>query len=133
MAGSCADSCCAEKQRAVPVQESMAIFVDVTHATDLENGLSNNEKEHVLLSTSEMTCIGYETKLVQTPGIHPLVRNLKTSLVLSRAEFDLVSAACAVEVTKHLERTTEFKCERVVNRGSSFNLIARGGAFVIQP
>lgn len=95
----------------------MAIFVDVTHATDLENGLSNNEKEHVLLSTSEMMCIGYETKLVQTPGIHPLVRNLKTSLVLSRAEFDLVSAACAVEVTKHLERATEFMCERVRQSG----------------
>ncbi|KAK4031865.1 E1-E2 ATPase-domain-containing protein [Parachaetomium inaequale] len=136
MPGSCADSCCAEKQRAGPVKKSMTIFADVAHATDLEKGLSGNEKEHVILSISGMTCTGCETKLVRTLGTYPSVRNLKTSLVLSRAEFDLVGAASVVEVMRHLERTTEFKCERVTNRGSSLDLITPGGnaaAFVNQP
>jgi Cu2+-exporting ATPase len=36
----------------------------------------------------------------------------------------------------HLERTTEFKCKRLTNRGSSLDLIAPGGnaaALVNQP
>lgn len=135
-AGSSADSCCARKQRAGPVQTSMAISADTANATDLEKGLSGNETEHVILSISGMTCTGCETKLVRTLGTHPAVRNLKTSLVLSRAAFDLVSAASADEVMKHLERTTEFKCESVTNRGSCLDFIASGGdtaAFVNQP
>ena len=44
--------------------------------------------------------------------------------MLSRAEFDLdTGAQSAAEVMKHLERTTEFKCERVTNQGSSLDLI----------
>ena len=92
--------------------------------------------EHVILSISGMTCTGCETKLVRILGTHPRVRNLKASLVLSRAEFDVTGAVSAAEVMKHLERTTEFKCERITNQGSSLDLIAPGGdaaAFVNQP
>ena len=52
------------------------------------------------------------------------VTNLKTSLVLARAEFDLnLTARSVIEVMKHLERTTEFKCERMLNLGFSVDLI----------
>jgi Cu2+-exporting ATPase len=97
--------------------------------------LPYNDKEHVILSISGMTCTGCETKLVRTLGTHPSVRNLKTSLLLSRAEFDLVGAASAAEIMKYLERTTEFKCERVMNRGSNLDIVVPGGdaaAFVGQ-
>ncbi|KAH8695826.1 E1-E2 ATPase-domain-containing protein [Phaeosphaeriaceae sp. PMI808] len=88
-------------------------------------GLSG--KEHVILSISGMTCIGCETKLSRILATLPAITKLKTSLILSRAEFDLdVGTTSAVEVMKHLERTTEFKCERVTNQGSSLDLVCHG-------
>ncbi|KAK3985858.1 E1-E2 ATPase-domain-containing protein [Cladorrhinum sp. PSN332] len=135
-AGACADSCCAGKRPASRANGPMEIFSDVAHATDVEKAFTRNEKEHVILSISGMTCTGCETKLVRTLGAHPVVKNLKTSLVLSRAEFDVVGAASVVEVMKHLERTTEFKCERITNKGSNLDLIPPGGdaaAFVNKP
>lgn len=121
----------------VSVEELTEVLADAAHATDLEKGFSShNDKEHVILSISGMTCTGCETKLLRSLGLHPSVKNLKTSLVLARAEFDLVGAASVVEVMKHLERTTEFKCETVTNRGSSLDIIAYSGdaaAFANQP
>ncbi|EON98444.1 putative copper-translocating p-type atpase protein [Phaeoacremonium minimum UCRPA7] len=76
-----------------------------------------------------MTCTGCETKLQRTLATVTSVTNLKTSLILARAEFDIdLSAGSVVEVMKHLERTTEFKCERVLNQGSSVDLIVPGNA-----
>ncbi|KAL2173737.1 E1-E2 ATPase-domain-containing protein [Thermothelomyces heterothallicus CBS 202.75] len=137
IAGSCADSCCAEVRPVSHVNEVKEFLSDVANATtDLEKAFARNEKEHVILSISGMTCTGCETKLVRTLGVHPAVRNLKTSLVLSRAEFDVIGAASVVDVMKHLERTTEFKCERVKNKGSSLDILAPDGdaaAFINRP
>lgn len=89
---------------------------------DLENGLSG--MEHVILSISGMTCTGCETKLKRSLASLTAVRDLKTSLVLSRAEFDLdMNSGTVSEVMKHLERTTEFKCEKVSNQGSSVDIV----------
>lgn len=55
--------------------------------------------------------------------------NLKTSLVLARAEFDLDLSAWSVpQVIKHLERTTEFKCEQIISQGSRIDLMVSGTA-----
>lgn len=71
-----------------------------------------------------MTCTGCETKLSRTLAGLDSVKNVKTSLVLSRAEFDLnLASGTITEVMKHLERTTEFKCEKAVNQGSNIDLI----------
>ncbi|KAK0625186.1 E1-E2 ATPase-domain-containing protein [Bombardia bombarda] len=128
VAGSCADSCCGEKPAPHSARDQMAL-TNPNQATDPEKGFSITEKNRVILSISGMTCTGCETKLIRTLSAHPAIRNLKTSLVLSRAEFDLVSPspATAAEVMAHLERTTEFKCERITNRGVSLDLIAPGG------
>ncbi|KAJ5183838.1 hypothetical protein N7492_001454 [Penicillium capsulatum] len=76
--------------------------------------------EHVSLSISGMTCTGCETKLHRVLVSLPGIGNLKTSLVLSRAEFDVQLALSSVDaVMKHLERMTEFKCERISYHGSS--------------
>ena len=94
---------------------------------DPEKGLSG--KEHVILSISGMTCTGCETKLQRTLATVPSVSRLKTSLVLARAEFDVdTSLGSVVDVIKHLERTTEFKCERVTNQGATLDLIVPGNS-----
>ncbi|KAJ6027987.1 hypothetical protein N7540_003563 [Penicillium herquei] len=78
----------------------------------------------LVLSISGMTCTGCETKLKRTLASVAAVQDLKTSLVLSRVEFNINLRLGSVEdVMKHLERTTEFKCERVQSHGSSLDFI----------
>ena len=119
----CAHACCSPKKGVT--QKTREIEVDAARTVNLEIGLSG--KEHVILSISGMTCTGCETKLSRTLATLPAITKVKTSLVFSRAEFDLdVGTTSAVEVMKHLERTTEFKCERVTNQGSRLDLICHG-------
>ncbi|KAH0495462.1 hypothetical protein TgHK011_009012 [Trichoderma gracile] len=138
IAVSCADSCCDESRRNRSVRQSTKVLSDTARDADVEKAVfSHDEKQHVILSISGMTCTGCETKLVRSLGTLPSVKNLKTSLVLSRAEFDLVGRGVSVEeVTKHLERTTEFKCERISSPGSSLDIVVPAGgaaAFVNRP
>ncbi|KAM3490920.1 hypothetical protein MY3957_005765 [Beauveria namnaoensis] len=120
-AASCAESCCDLLGTVNSSDSEMAI----ESIADVEDqGLG---KEHVILSISGMTCTGCETKLSRTLASVPAVKDLKTSLVLSRAEFNLdLRLGSVAEVIKHLERTTEFKCERIQNQGSSLDLIIPG-------
>lgn len=132
----CAKSCCAKERRANTQDASgkgccrspaqgPALKVDEMHiqaVPDIENqGIGN---EHVVLSVSGMTCTGCETKLNRTLTTMSAVKNLKTSLILSRAEFDLdLRLSSLADIMKHLERTTEFKCERIQSQGSSLDII----------
>ncbi|EWZ78570.1 Cu2+-exporting ATPase [Fusarium oxysporum f. sp. lycopersici MN25] len=116
---SCADSCCSS---AAPDHGLEVEKAPIQAMNDIEN--QGTGKEHVVLSISGMTCTGCETKLNRTLATVPAVKDLKTSLVLSRAEFNIdLRLGSVEEVVKHLERTTEFKCERVQNQGSSLDLI----------
>ncbi|KAK4097632.1 putative copper-transporting ATPase [Parathielavia hyrcaniae] len=91
-------------------------------SADVEKGLVG--REHVILSVSGMTCTGCETKLQRVLSTLPPVKNLKTSLVLARAEFDLdLGSGSLPEVLKHLERTTEFKCERMGEHASTVDIL----------
>lgn len=117
--GSCNDACCSS---AVPDPGLEIEKASIQAITDIEN--QGTGKEHVVLSISGMTCTGCETKLNRTLVTLPAVKDLKTSLVLSLAEFNIDFRFGSVEeVMKHLERTTEFKCETVQNQGSSLDLI----------
>ncbi|KAL2163940.1 hypothetical protein VTH06DRAFT_3153 [Thermothelomyces fergusii] len=131
------DPCCAGEPLDSHSCEARECYSDVANAAgDPEKAFTRGEQEHVILSVSGMTCTGCETKLVRALGAHPAVKNLKTSLVLSRAEFDVVGPASVADVLKHLERTTEFRCERVANKGASLDLLAPGGdaaAFINRP
>ncbi|KAK6067929.1 P-type cation-transporting ATPase 2 [Seiridium cupressi] len=92
---------------------------------DSEKGLSG--KELVILGISGMTCTGCETKLQRVLGAVSAVSNLKTSLVMARTEFSLDVAVMSVEgIIKHLERTTEFKCERISTKGSTIEVMPTG-------
>ncbi|KAL3489619.1 E1-E2 ATPase-domain-containing protein [Aspergillus germanicus] len=127
---SCKKPCC-KKSKAFPEQStekasSVAVNTD-SCAPDLEKGVAGTE--HVILSISGMTCTGCETKLNRSLGMLQSVHNVKTSLVLSRAEFDLdLSTSSLPEVIKHLTRTTEFKFERVGNQGANVDIIVTDAA-----
>ncbi|KIL93765.1 cu2+-exporting atpase [Fusarium avenaceum] len=117
--GSCADACCSS---AAPDHGLEIEKTPIQAITDIEK--QGDGKEHVVLSISGMTCTGCETKLNRTLATVAAVKDLKTSLVLSRAEFNIdLRLGSVEEVVKHLERTTEFKCERVQNQGSSLDFI----------
>ncbi|KAH7030720.1 p-type copper atpase [Microdochium trichocladiopsis] len=119
---SCADACCSSAPPDPSLKIERALFQAMS---DIEN--QGTGMEHVVLSISGMTCTGCETKLNRTLATVPAVKDLKTSLVLSRAEFNIDFRLSSVEeVMKHLERTTEFKCERVQNHGSSLDFIVSG-------
>jgi len=125
VADSCTDTCCGAPGPQNAAERTDEILPDVRHSTDLEKGTLNYER--IVLSVSGMTCTGCETKLERTLAKLSSVRNLKTSLVLARAEFDLdTGVGSLAEVMKHLDRTTEFKCERVTNQGSNIDLIPPG-------
>jgi Cu2+-exporting ATPase len=105
----------------------LELIPKVNHRVDVEK--SGTGKEHIILSISGMTCTGCETKLQRTLATLPHVSNLRTSLILARAEFDLdIGAANVEEIVKHLSRTTEFKCEQVSNQGSSLDLVCPGNS-----
>ncbi|KAK2043848.1 copper-translocating P-type ATPase [Colletotrichum somersetense] len=129
----CADSCCDANETRDAVTK--AFEREARNAiVDVEQGLSGDE--HVILSISGMTCTGCETKLRRTLANVNAVKNLKTSLVLARAEFDLDMGAGSVpEVIKHLERTTEFRCEKISSQGASIDILTPGNPqdFVNQP
>ena len=126
MQPTCGDGCCDIKNKNI-VDNAKILEPHIRPVGDVELGLAG--KEHIVLNVSGMTCTGCETKLSRTLATLPSVSGLKTSLVLSRAEFDLdKSLHSAQQIIKHLERTTEFKCEQITNRGSTLDLICTGDA-----
>ena len=103
--------------------ESINIIHAQPNLADLEKGVG---EEHIALSIAGMTCTGCETKLQRVLGVLPPIANLRTSLVMARAEFTLDTAARSPEsVMKHLERTTEFNCERISTTGSTIDVVPK--------
>ncbi|KAI6086247.1 heavy metal translocatin [Hypoxylon rubiginosum] len=131
--GSNRDCCQLDKSMVIEHVSEKGVSDDIK-ITNLEKGLSGSER--VVLSISGMTCTGCETKLQQTLGKVDAVKNLKTSLVMARVEFQLdLGSATPEEVMKHIERTTEFKCDRIATHGSTIEVIPAEGAkqFIKQP
>lgn len=132
------DSCCKPRDTNTPSGTCGSANKAASEATEKGPGATTpeaepptqpGEREHVVLSISGMTCTGCETKLNRTLATLAGVKNLKTSLVLSRAEFDVdVNQVTVDQVTKHLERTTEFKCEIIASKGSSVDVVVSGDA-----
>ena len=92
---------------------------------DVEKGLP--VLEHVILNVEGLTCVGCETKLYRSLESFPSVTNLQTSLLLSRAEFDLDLSACSVDdITRAVEKSTGFICERIRNGGETLEIVVAG-------
>lgn len=79
----------------------------VPAAIDLEKG---STAEHAVIQISGMTCTGCERKLQRVLSSIAGVHNIKISLVLGRAEFDVDAGMSVNKVTSLMERQTGFKC-----------------------
>lgn len=83
--------------------------------------------DHVVLNVQGLTCVGCETKLFRSLQGIPGVRNLRTSLVLSQAEFDLEKESPLVtEIIKSVEKSTGFNCQRANNEGHQVEVVIDG-------
>lgn len=94
---------------------------------DLENGVS--QAEHVVLSVQGMTCIGCEKKLYRSLDSISTISNIKTSLLLAQAEFDLKGSSTSIETVKTIkiiEKMTGFTCTRMIQSGHELDLIVGG-------
>ncbi|KAK2756430.1 hypothetical protein FQN54_005322 [Arachnomyces sp. PD_36] len=92
---------------------------------DLESGGVGNE--HVIISVTGMTCTGCESMLQRALVSMESITNPKTSLILSRAEFDVDLAFGPVSgIIQHIERVTGFTCERVeseIDKSSEIDIL----------
>ena len=77
-----------------------------------------------------MTCTGCETSLKKALAGLSAVKNPKTSLLQSKAEFDLeLSFGSVSSVMEHIVRTTPFKCEQVTDQGTNVDVVVLGDPF----
>lgn len=96
---------------------------------DLETGTS--QIEHVILSVQGMTCTGCEKKLYRSLGMLPAISNIKTSLLLAQAEFDLSSSSISsdsAQTIKSIEKMTGFACTKMNNSAHELDLFVCGFA-----
>ena len=99
-------------------------------STDLEQSLVRIE--HVTLAVHGMTCSGCESKLYQMLSSMPSIAKIRTSLVLSRADFDLdVSINSPGDIIAQIQRSTNFKCERLSDVGHHIDVIITDTAKVL--
>jgi heavy metal translocating P-type ATPase len=90
---------------------------------DLEKGFLGGE--HVVLSIQGMTCTGCETKLERTLANIPGVSKIKTSLVLSRAEFVVSTAQISIdEAVVRLQKATGFECQKLSQDGHELEILS---------
>ncbi|KAI9845235.1 MAG: hypothetical protein M1837_004990 [Sclerophora amabilis] len=98
-----------------------------TDSLDLERGPF--QAEHLVWSVQGMTCTGCEKKLCRTLESFPAVSNIKTSLVLAQAQFD-VSGPTPVDrirLIRTVEKVTGFACNTMVQLGEELDLRIAGG------
>jgi heavy metal translocating P-type ATPase len=96
-----------------------------TDDIDMEKGLS--QVEHLVLSVQGMTCTGCEKKLYRSLDSLPAISNIKTSLVLAQAEFDLSgSSTVRVNIIKIIEKMTGFTCTKMTQSGQELDMIVSG-------
>ncbi len=121
--------CCAGEsacEKTLSSDNTLPASLSASHTVDVEK--AGFGSEHVVISVSGMTCTGCETMLRRSLASLPSIKNVKTSLILSRAEFDVnLSAVAATEAIRHVERTTKFKCCRITDEGSELDIIPSGG------
>ncbi|KAI9808718.1 MAG: hypothetical protein M1825_003870 [Sarcosagium campestre] len=109
---------------------SSAQDISVNPATfDLDVEKTTIALDHVVLDIQGLTCTGCETKLYKSLDSIPAVRNLRTSLVLSQAEFDLDKRTAKVgEIVSLVERSTGFTCKETSSTGQDLEVVVRGKA-----
>ncbi len=95
------------------------------YSTDIE--LGEVPTEHVTLKVEGLTCVGCENKLFRALDSIPAARNVKTSLMLSRAEFDHKRIGGDInELISTIETQTGFHCERIQLNDLDLELVVQG-------
>lgn len=122
------DSCCtSDPLGRVAGGKGISYTRSGTNESDLEKG--EFPVEHVLLSVQGMTCTGCEKLLYGSLGMIPEISNVKTSLLLAQAEFDLRLSSAAVDTPntiKAIEKMTGFTCTKMTQSGHALDLIIDG-------
>ena len=143
VAGNPADTCCADggghadaisdsrctsdPLGTVPGSKGIRYTRTGTNEFDLEKG--EFPVEHVLLSVQGMTCTGCEKTLYGSLDMIPEISNVKTSLLLAQAEFDLSISSATVDTLstiKAIEKMTGFTCTKMTQSGHVLDLIVDG-------
>ncbi|CZR58078.1 related to nitrogen fixation protein fixI [Phialocephala subalpina] len=116
---------CVKEVASAPTSTSRILGTD---SIDIEKGLFH--VEHLILSISGMTCTGCEKKLFRSLDSLPSISNIKTSLVLAQAEFDVSSTSTidTVSVIKTIEKMTGFTCSKMTQSGQDLDLIVNNMA-----
>ncbi|KAI0642384.1 heavy metal translocatin [Trametes meyenii] len=92
-------------------------------AIDIVEKPSDSVGEHAVLAIKGMTCTGCENKLIRTLKRMPALRNVKTSLVLCRAEFDFDNTVAELDsLVQLIEKRSGFSAE-VIKAGSTRELL----------
>ncbi|OBT47419.1 hypothetical protein VE00_03240 [Pseudogymnoascus sp. WSF 3629] len=122
------DSCCtSDPLGRVAGGKGISYTRSGTNESDLEKG--EFPVEHVLLSVQGMTCTGCEKLLYGSLGMIPEISNVKTSLLLAQAEFDLRLSSAAMDTPntiKAIEKMTGFTCTKMTQSGHALDLIIDG-------
>jgi copper chaperone CopZ len=92
---------------------------------DMEKGLLPSE--HIVLSVQGMTCTGCERKLHKSLKSLSAVSNIKTSIILSQAEFDLCGSVPGGSIISFIEKRTGFTCTKVVQKAIRLDMTLDGG------
>jgi len=119
-------TCCSSVQAHGPSLRSLGTGRSPKSSIDdVEKG--KPAAEHVVLSVEGLTCVGCENKLYRSLNSFSSICNLQTSLVLSRAEFDLdLSAQSVRDIIRAIEKSTGFACERITNKGQNLDVVVAG-------
>ncbi|KAI0675981.1 heavy metal translocatin [Trametes maxima] len=117
----CRDDCCGGEtsgnQGAPEDEKGEHVAIDIVEKPSGSTG------EHAVLAIKGMTCTGCENKLIRTLKRMPALRNVKTSLVLCRAEFDFDSTAADLDsLVQLIEKRSGFSAE-VIKAGSTRELL----------
>lgn len=124
------DYCNFKKETGGPLSREEISAFDNTNRqgvnhSDIEKGALFLDR--VVLDVQGLTCVGCETKLFRSLQGISGVTNLRTSLVLSQAEFDLdPKSGLVTEIIKTVEKTTGFTCQRVNNDGHEIEIVING-------
>ena len=118
----CDDSCCGKSVKGSDVDlEKQSLNIAELSPEDSSSPLA-----HAVLAVKGMTCTGCENKLIRTLRAIPTICNVKTSLVLSRAEFDYRGDADDLsKLIGTIEKRTGFSAEQVADnsvRGLELNV-----------
>ncbi|KAK7545307.1 E1-E2 ATPase-domain-containing protein [Phyllosticta citricarpa] len=128
----CQDDCCASSS---PSKKGKSFSEDDCCKTNSGAGITLNvdnvdvernmvNSEHVVLTVHGMTCTGCETKLMRSLSAIPGITRPQTSLLLSRAEFDLdESVLSAEQIQARLKKETGFNFDKVAEDSEDLETI----------